>query len=36
MTFDYVINHLWQSTLVTAAIAALTLAFQQTRAQTRY
>jgi len=36
MTFDYVINHLWQSTLVTAAIAALTLAFRQTRAQTRY
>jgi uncharacterized protein (TIGR03435 family) len=36
MTFDSVINHLWQSTLVTAAIAALTLAFRRTRAQTRY
>ena len=36
MTFDSVISHLWQSTLVTAAIAALVLAFRRTRAQTRY
>jgi bla regulator protein blaR1 len=36
MTVEYVIDHLWQSTLVTAAIAALTLAFRRTLAQTRY
>jgi uncharacterized protein (TIGR03435 family) len=36
VTFDYVIDHLWQSTLVTVAIAALALAFRRTRAQTRY
>jgi uncharacterized protein (TIGR03435 family) len=36
MTFDAVIDHLWQSTIVAAAIALLSLAFRRTRAQTRY
>jgi bla regulator protein BlaR1 len=36
MTFDQVLDHLWQSTLVTAAIALLTLALRHTLAKTRY
>jgi hypothetical protein len=36
MIADYVIDHLWQSTLVTAAIAALTLTMRRIPAQTRY
>ena len=36
MTVDYVIDHLWQSTIVAAAIALLTLAFRRSQAQTRY
>ena len=36
MTFDPVIDHLWQSTLFAAAIALLTLAFRRTHAQARY
>ncbi len=36
MTFDPVIDHLWQSTLCAAAIALLTLAFRRTHAQVRY
>ncbi len=36
MTFDLVIDHLWQSTLVAAALALLTLAFRRAHAQARY
>jgi uncharacterized protein (TIGR03435 family) len=35
MTMD-VIDHLWQSTLIAAALAMLTLAFRRAHAQTRY
>jgi len=33
---DILIDHLWQSTLVAAALALLTLAFRRAHAQTRY
>src|SRR5262245_17757523 len=36
MTADYLIDHLWQSTLVATAITALTLAMRRIPAQTRY
>ena len=36
MTVDPVLDHLWQSTLVAAALGMLTLAFRRTLAQTRY
>ena len=36
MTFDFAIDHLWQSTLVAAALALLTLAFRSAHAQARY
>ena len=36
MTMDLVIDHLWQSTLIAAALAMLTLAFRRAQAQTRY
>ena len=36
MTFDLVIDHLWQSTLFAAGLALLTLAFRRTHAQARY
>jgi uncharacterized protein (TIGR03435 family) len=36
MTMDLVIDHLWQSTLIAAALAMLTLAFRRAHAQTRY
>jgi bla regulator protein blaR1 len=36
MTTDMVIDHLWQSTLVAAALALLTLAFRRAHAQARY
>jgi uncharacterized protein (TIGR03435 family) len=36
MTFDLAIDHLWQSTLVAAALALLTLVFRRAHAQARY
>ena len=36
MTLDILIDHLWQSTLVAAALALLTLAFRRAHAHTRY
>jgi len=36
MTLEHVMDHLWQSTLVVAAIALLTLGLRRTLAQTRY
>ena len=36
MTMSLVVDHLWQSTLVAAALALLTLAFRRAHAQTRY
>ena len=36
LAIGWVIDHLWQSTLVAAALALLTLAFKRAHAQTRY
>jgi uncharacterized protein (TIGR03435 family) len=36
MTMNLVVDHLWQSTLVAAGLALLTLAFRRAHAQTRY
>jgi uncharacterized protein (TIGR03435 family) len=36
MTPGFVLDHLWQSTLVAAALALLTLVFRRAQAQTRY